>query len=176
MYRDDAFAARVQLAALERDLTNQRSARQTLSRYRNALMHELARLQHAVVWYANGERYGFNDLTKRDDLSPARRESTSIPGADQLNAELMGLDARAVTERLAAHLRTLAEKDPEAERLRQNVALLQEECARVRIEVEAYAARHPDHPPPPEYRGSIAAILVPVAVTLGLMVLGALIL
>ena len=131
MYRDDAFAARVQLAALEKDLTGKRTARQTLSRYRNALMNELARLQHAIVWYANGERYGFNELKKRDDLSPARRESTAVPGADQLNAEIMSLDARAVTERLAAHLRSLAQKDPEAERLRQNVALLQDECARV---------------------------------------------
>jgi hypothetical protein len=175
-YRDDALAARVQLAGLEKDLSTHRNARKALSRYRNALMDELARLQHAIVWYTNGERYGFNDLKKRDDLSPAKRDDHPKKPAHEISAEIMALDAREVTERLASHLRELRKQDPEAERLSKHVEELQRECASVRSQVEAFAERHPNNPPPPEYRGSLAAILVPVAVTLGLLALGALIL
>src|SRR5689334_15419157 len=88
-YRDDAAAARARLAALEIELAARRVARPTLTRYRNALRGELARLTHALVWYQNGERFGFNRFLVQDDLAPARPEPLPLVGAAQM-AEALG--------------------------------------------------------------------------------------
>src|SRR5258707_1386355 len=103
MYRDDQAAARARLAELERDLAERRAARPTLLRYREDLMLELSRLEHATVWYTNGERYGFNKLSSRDDL--ARSQPAPTPKPD-LSAVLQ-LDAKTVAARVAEILREL---------------------------------------------------------------------
>ncbi len=159
-YRDEAAAARARLAQLELELAERHLSRKALARYRDALRDEWHRLAHAVVWYQNGERFGFNRLRERDDLSPAQAAPLGLPAPGQL-AEAMGdLDARAAMARAQAVERALAQADPSLDSLRGEVERLRAGCAQLRAMVNAYQLRHPDHPPPPEYRaGKALAIL-----------------
>jgi len=161
MYRDDTAAARVHLAMLERQIAHQRSVRSTLSAYRNALLVELSRLQHAMVWYVNGERYGFNEAARHDDLSPTKRPG-GRPTDDSIAAAVFQLSEDQVAARTSAILRELASKDPGSEEAQRQVRALEDECASLRRQVEEMARRHPDHPPPPEYKATIWTVLVPV--------------
>jgi septal ring factor EnvC (AmiA/AmiB activator) len=161
MYRDDTAAARVHLAMLERQIAQQRSVSTTLKSYRNALVDELQRLEHAVIWYVNGEKYGFNDARRKDDLSPARR-TDAVPSQDSIAAAVFNLPHDQVATRTAEILRELAVKDPGSDQLQHQVRALETQCAELRRQVEELAARHPDHPPPPEYKASIWTVVVPV--------------
>ena len=167
MYRDDTAAARLRLSMLERRLAHRRSARATLVGYRNALMDELGRLQHAIVWYENGERYGFNEVRARDDLSPARPLERA--SGDEVEAAVLALSRDGVATRTQEILAELAAADPRAEELRGQVRALETECERLRAEVAAWSARHPAHPPPPEYHGSPWTVAVPVAILLAIL-------
>jgi len=159
-YRDEAAAARARLAALELELATRRLSRGMLSRYRDALRDEWQRLGHAVVWYQNGARFGFNKLRERDDLSPARAAPLGLPTPGQLAHALSDLDAKAAMERAQAVEHALATADPSLDALRAEVERLRAGCAELRAVVNAYALRYPDHPPPPEYRaGTALAIL-----------------
>lgn len=149
-YRD-AAAARVHLAELERKLVARESGRDALRRYRDALSTEAARLRHALTWYENGERFGFNRLPERDDLSAAAPEPGAAPSRDAFDRACAVLDDEAVRARTTAVLAALARRDRRLAWLDQAIARLEAERAELRPKVEAYAARYPDHPPPPEY-------------------------
>ena len=131
-------------------------------------MLELSRLEHALVWYTNGERYGFNKLQSRDDLAPSQRAAAPKP---DLSA-VFQLDAKTVAARVAEILREMGQTDPKVEQLRLDIENLEAQCATARAQVEDFAAKYPDHPPPPEYRGTWAAVVVPVVIAVGLILLG----
>src|SRR5579885_3659205 len=107
MYRDDTAAARVHLTMLERQIAQKRSARATLRDYRNALVDELQRLEHAIVWYQNGEKWGFNEAQKRDDLSRTRKPAAA-PDEDAIAARVFAMSQAQVALRTAEILRELA--------------------------------------------------------------------
>jgi hypothetical protein len=163
MYRDDTAAARVHLAMLERQIAAQRSVRSTLNAYRNALVGELQRLEHALVWYINGEKYGFNEAARKDDLSPVRRPNDR-PSEDSIAAQVFAMAQDQVAARTAEILRELQVKDPGSDTLHHQVQALEHQCAELRRQVEELAAQHPDHPPPPEYKATLKTILVPIAI------------
>ena len=163
MYRDDTAASRARLVLLERELRTARSARATFERYRRALRDELARLRHAIVWYENGERFGFNRLRTRDDLSPSRKGD--LRRQDDLEAHVQAMSKELVAGRTAEILRELARRQPSDGGLSNEVQALEDECAALRIEVEAFARQYPEHPPPPEYRASPRLVLLLIGIT-----------
>jgi phage shock protein A len=159
-YRDQDAAARAHLAALEQELIERRVSRIALTRYRDALRDEWARLAHAAIWYENGERYGFNRFAVRDDLSPAAPPALGLPSVANIAEHLATIEAERLQQRAEQVQRALGRADPGLERLRSEVEELRVRCAALRARVEAYAARWPDHPPPPEYKpGTALAIL-----------------
>lgn len=169
MYRDDSAAARVHLAMLERQIAQQRSVRSTLTAYRNALVGELQRLEHALVWYINGEKYGFNQAKHKDDLRPVRRPDDR-PSQDSIAAAVFAMPREHVAARTAEILRELQLKDPGSEIQQKQVQALEHQCAELRLQVEEYARRHPDNPPPPEYKATFKAVFVPVAIVTAALV------
>jgi hypothetical protein len=166
-YRDDAAAARARLVALELELAARKVARPTLERYRNALRGELQRLAHALVWYQNGERFGFNRFQVRDDLAPAQPEPLPLPGAEQMAEALATVEPAEAVARAQAVSRALEHADPALALLRGEVEGLREQCARLRAIVDAYAQRYPHHPPPPEYRPGLAWVAAVIGVSGG---------
>jgi hypothetical protein len=159
-YRDEAGAARARLAALELQLLQRKLSRPMLVKYRNALRDEWTRLGHALTWYVNGERYGFNQFRAREDLSPALAAPLGLPTVGKVADSLAGLDARDVMNRAQAVERALAEADPSLEELRGEVERLRAACTELRVQVEAYQQRYPDRPPPPEYKVGRALAIV----------------
>jgi hypothetical protein len=169
-YRDES-AARARLASLERELAERRHSRTTLQRYRNALILEVTRLRHAVVWYENGEKFGFNKLPRKDDLSPAEIVRPPVPGVEQFDRSLRALDEEALATRARDVMRELAVADPKLAWLQGDIESLREECTALRARVADYTARHPDHPPPPEYN-PVAVLAVGGMILLALTALG----
>jgi hypothetical protein len=161
LYRDDRSARRAQLATLERAVEERASAHLTLRRYLRELLEEQRRLEHAIVWYENGHRYGFNRFKKRDKLDPATQLSPRLRGLEERLRALDTVDDHEVDARLVAATRRLAAADPVLVRLEEQAAELRAHNDKLRADVEMWAARYPDHPPPPEYdvgRGMVVAI------------------
>jgi hypothetical protein len=161
LYRDDRSARRAQLASLERAVEERASAHVTLRLYLRELLDEQRRLEHAIVWYENGHRYGFNRFKKRDRLDPATQPSPRLRGLEERIRALESVDDREIEARLLAATRRLAAADPVLVRLEEQASSLRAHNDRLRADVEAWAARYPDHPPPPEYdvgRGMVVAI------------------
>jgi phage shock protein A len=150
-YRDELGAARALAAKLEREVMERSASLATLRRYRNALFLEVTKLRHALTWYENGVRYGFNKFEERDDLSPALHDPPRVPGIEQLDRQLADLNADALAERTRELTRALGRGDPKVEWLREEIARLRAEILELRPKVEAYAARFPENSPPPEY-------------------------
>jgi hypothetical protein len=67
-------------------------------------------------------------------------------------------------------LRQLARRDPRLDELRSQVLELETGNAALRTQVDAFARVHPDHPPPPEFRGTLWHVLVPVGVAVAALV------
>lgn len=166
-YRDEATAARARLAVLELELAERHTSRRTLYALRSAVRGELQRLSHALVWYTNGALYGFNDFRERDDLAPSLPEEGPAPDAGRITASLVGLDEREAMARAEALTRALAVGDPSLERLRADVERLRDQCAQLRSLVEQYAAKYPDHQPPPGYAPSRKLALTVIGASLG---------
>lgn len=159
-YRDQDAAARARLAALEQELCERSVSRIALARYRDALRDEWARLAHAAIWYENGERWGFNRFVERDDLSPAAPPALGLPSVVRIAEHLATVEAERIARRADEVERALGSADPGLERLRSEVEELRLRCVSLRAKVDAFAAKYPDHPPPPEYKpGTALAIL-----------------
>ncbi len=163
-YRDQLAAARALAAKLERELLERSPSIGTLRKYRNALFLESAKLRHALIWYENGEQYGFNRFEKKDDLSPTQRDPAPLPGIEQLDRAMAGLDEQAIRERTRTLTGALDRRDPKVAWLEQEIERLRGEIAEMRPRVEAYAAKYPDHPPPPEYNPLPVLVVGGVAV------------
>src|SRR5262245_22423025 len=118
VYRDPEAAARAHLAALEHELAERRVSRAVLTRYRDALRDEWSRLSHALVWYQNGERYGWNHFRTRDDLTPAAPASVGLPSVAQIADTLTATDGEELAQRAALVQRALALVDPSLIRVR----------------------------------------------------------
>jgi hypothetical protein len=151
-YRDDSVAALGRLAALEVELARRRQSLVALRRYRTALGEEVERLEHALTWYRNGERFGWNETDELDDLRPAELAPVRVPGAAQVMHSLAGLEPAVVTERAVRVEEELDRGDWRVARLRFDVDERRVRAMALRASVEAYARRHPDHPPPPPVR------------------------
>src|SRR5262249_2556152 len=145
-------AALGRLAALEVELARRRQSSVALRRYRTALGEEVERLEHALQWYRNGERFGWNETDELDDLRPAELAPVRVPGAAQLMRSLAGLEPVEVVERAARVEEELDRGDWRMSRLRFQVDELRARAVALRAQVETYARRHPDHPPPPPVR------------------------
>jgi hypothetical protein len=148
-YRDERQAALSRLVALELELTARRSLSLALRRYREALAEERERLEHAVLWYRNGERFGWQRARGRDDLSPTEPPALRLPGAAHLARAYEPLDGNELVQRAAQVEAALARGDWQIGRLRFSCDELRSANLALRRAVQAYAARYPAHPPPP---------------------------
>ncbi len=155
-YRDETAAARAHLATLEHQLAARRAAARSLRGYRDALRDEARRLAHAVAWYHNGARHGFNRFVERDDLGSTSEELQAPPVevVPRPPTHAATVDAREAVARAATLARELAFADSTLSPLRADVGRLRGRCDRLRTLVARFAERFPDHPPPPAYRPS----------------------
>jgi hypothetical protein len=160
-YRDESVAARARLVALEHELYERREAGPQLSKYTRALRDERDRLRHAVVWYRNGERYGhFHATRARDDLARAEEPKATLPGLRELERALAGRDALELAARERQVTYALTALEPGLWRARVEIDRLRAECCELRTEVEAFAVRYPQNPPPPEWNPLWARAIV----------------
>ncbi len=163
-YRDQLSAARALAAKLEREVMERTASVGTLRKYRNALFLEAAKLRHAVVWYENGELYGFNRFANKDDLSPTQNNPPRVPGIEQLDRAMASLDEQALRERTRELTHALDRRDPKVIWLEQEIERLRTEITELRQRVDAYATKYPENPPPPEYNPLPVLVVGGVAV------------
>ena len=129
--------------------------------FREELRVELRKLEHALAWYRNGERYGWQRTREQDDLSPATAPEIRLPSPAQLESVYRSLDVDAIAARTAQVEDALSEGDWRVRRLRWETEELRARCLVVRQEVEGYAWLYPDHPPPPAIdEGAMLAVAV----------------
>ncbi len=171
-YRDDEAAARARVAALERAAAARRAEPKALARWVRALRDERARLRHAIVWYRNGERYGFQRAPLRDVLARAPEPRLALPPLEQLLVKLGSSTADELWQRERRLVRA-AECPRSIVRARHRAALLRAECDALRARVEELAERHPANPPPPALSPIWGrAVAVTVVAGLGLFASG----